>query len=161
MKITTFTVIICIFASFSLVRLLRRVVRDGTALPSALVWIVTWTSLAVFSIFPDLLNGLVAAAGMENRVFFVLMLAVLVLSGLLFNLTSRVDRLHRDIGLTVRELAVANYRIDNLDRKKQGDGPMSESQVRTAASGPRNPAQESLGDDVAPVREDPLDHPAK
>jgi hypothetical protein len=159
MKITAFTVIICIFASFSLVRLLRRVAADRIALRSALIWIITWMSLAVFSIFPDLLNEFVAAAGMENRLFFILTLAVLALFAFMFNLTSRVDRMHRDIGLTVRELAIANYRIDNLSGKKHGDERTSEPQHGPAVLGPRNPAQEPLGNDVTPVREHPFDHP--
>ena len=159
MKITVFTVIICVFAGFSLVRLVSRVAADRMALRSALVWMVTWTSLAVFSIFPDLLNELVATAGMENRLFFVLTVAVLALFALLFNLTSRIDRMHRDIGLAIRELAVATYRIDQLDHMKQGGGQTNESKIGTVASGPRNPAQEPFGNDVAPVREHPLDHP--
>jgi len=121
MKITSFTIIICIFASVGLVTALRRVARDGMALRSSLVWIIAWLSLAVFSIFPDLLNEIVAAAGMENRVYFVLVIAVLALLALTFNLTSRIDRMHRNIGLAIRELAITNYRIDNLEREKERD----------------------------------------
>ena len=159
MKITVFTVIICVFAGFSLVRLLRRVAADRMALRSAFIWIVTWTSLAVFSIFPDLLNELVATAGMENRLFFVLTVAALALFALLFNLTSRIDRMHRDIGLAIRELAVATYRIDQLDRMIQRDQRNNEPRVGTTELGPQNPAQEPLGNDVASVREHPFDHP--
>src|SRR6516162_7726567 len=104
MKITAFTVLICLFAVISLVSLLRRVRRDGLGFRSALIWAVLWLSIAVFSVFPDLLNELMEAAEMENRLFFLLVIAVLVLSALVFNLTSRVDRLSRDVGLTVREL---------------------------------------------------------
>jgi hypothetical protein len=153
MKITAFTVIICLFAILSLVRLLRRTARDGMALRSAIVWLITWLSLAVFSIFPDLLNQIVAAAGMENRLFFLLTLAALVLTALLFNLTSRVDRMHRDLGLAIREIALANYRIDAVKRVESTHANSPEP-----ASGPGNPPQESIGDNVVAIRQNSLDH---
>jgi hypothetical protein len=157
MKITAFTVIICLFAILSLVRLLRRTARDGMALRSAIVWLITWLSLAVFSIFPDLLNRIVAAAGMENRLFFLLTLAVLVLTALLFNLTSRVDRMHRDLGLAIREIALANYRIDAVKRVEE-DNRSTYANSPEPASGPRNPPQESIGDNVIAIRQNSLDH---
>ena len=154
MKITAFTVIICVFASIGLVRVLQRVARDGIALRSALVWIITWLCLAVFSIFPDLLNEIVAAAGMENRLFFVLIIAVMALAALVFNLTSRIDRMHRDIGLAIRELAIANYRIDTLKRPQDRAG----ASASVAPSGPGDPADKPIGDNIAAVGEHPLDH---
>jgi hypothetical protein len=114
MKITAFTVLICLFAVISLVSLLRRLRRDGLGFRSALIWAVLWLSIAVFSVFPDLLNELMEAAGMENRLFFLLVIAVLVLSALVFNLTSRIDRLSRDVGLAVRELAIIAHRVAGL-----------------------------------------------
>jgi hypothetical protein len=154
MKITAFTVIICVFASIGLFRVLQRVARDGMALRSALVWIVTWLCLAVFSIFPDLLNEMVAAAGMENRLFFVLIIAVMALGALVFNLTSRIDRMHRDVGLVLRELAIANYRIDTL----KGERDRVDTAASVAPSGPGDPAHKPIGDDTAAVGEHPLDH---
>jgi hypothetical protein len=156
MKITAFTVIICIFASIGLVRLLQRVARNGMALRSALVWIITWLCLAVFSIFPDLLNEIVAAAGMENRLFFVLIIAVMALAALVFNLTSRIDRMHRDIGLAIRELAIANYRIDILKREQNRAGPSASASF--VSSSPGDPPDKSIGDNIAAVGEHPLDH---
>lgn len=155
MKITPLTIIICMFAVFSLVRLLRRLARDGMALRSSLVWIITWLSLAVFSIFPDLLNEIVAAAGMENRLFFLLTIAVLVLAALLFNLTSRFDRMHRDIGLAIRELAIANFRIDCLER---GEAHTDRTEPGQTQLSPGNAAQEPIGSDAAAMRDHPLDH---
>ena len=119
MKITAFTVLICLFAVISLVSLLQRVRRDVLGFRSALIWAVLWLSIAVFSVFPDLLNELMEAAEMENRLFFLLVIAVLVLSALVFNLTSRVDRLSRDVGLTVRELAIATHRIAGLAAERR------------------------------------------
>jgi hypothetical protein len=150
MKITPLTIIICIFASVGLVRLLQRVARDGIALRSASIWIITWTSLALFSIFPDLLNELVAAAGMENRLFFVLIIAVMALTAIVFNLTSRMDRLNRDIGLVIRELAIANYRVDKMKPDSPGASERS--------SGPLSAPDEAIGNDVISVRQHSLDH---
>jgi hypothetical protein len=156
MKITLFTVIICVFASASLIRLLWRVARDGMALRSALVWIIMWLSLAVFSIFPDLLNHLVTAAGMEDRLSFLLITAVLALTALLFNLTSRVDRMHRDVGLAIREIAVANYRIDSLKREEERAG--ASEPLENVASGPRNATHDPIGNDISPMSQHLLDH---
>jgi hypothetical protein len=150
MKITAFTVLICVFATISLVRLLRNVARDGLGVRSAGIWALIWFSLAVFSIFPDLLNQLIEAAGMENRLFFLLTIAVLVLSALLFNLTSRVDRMNRDIGLAVRELAILNYKLQK--------GGSAESSRAGAPSRPGDPPQETVRNDTGLMRQNPLDH---
>jgi hypothetical protein len=150
MKITAFTVIICIFAIVSLVRLLQHAARDGIALRSALIWITTWTSLAVFSIFPDLLDELVAAAGMENRLLFVLIIAVMALTAIVFHLSSRMDRMNRDIGLVIRELAIANYRVDKLK-----PDPTRETE---RSSDPLGPPDETIRNDVVSVRQHSLDH---
>jgi hypothetical protein len=158
MKVTPLTVIIFLFASVMLVRLVQRVARDGVAVRSALVWGVIWLSLAVFSIFPDLLNDVIEATGMGNRLFFLLTIAVLVLFALVFHLTSRVDRMHRDVGLTIRELAIANYRIESLRRGSATGGERLPASTPTTASGPRNLPQEPVDNDVAPMRQHPLDH---
>jgi len=150
MKLTAFTIIICIFAIVGLVRLLQRVAQDGMALRSASIWIITWSSLAVFSIFPDLLNELVAAAGMEDRLFFVLIIGVMGLTAIVFNLASRMDRMNRDIGLVIRELAIANYRVDKLKPDSFGASQRS--------SDPLSAPDEAIGNDVVSVRPHSFDH---
>jgi hypothetical protein len=155
MKITALTVIICILACIIVVRALRRAVRERRALWSAFCWINAWLFLAVFSIFPDLLKGLATATGLENHLFFVLTIAMLALAAVTFNLNSRIDRLHRDVGLAIREVALANYRIDRLGHEQKGAGA---STLPASVSGPGNPAEEPISDDAVPMRKHPLDH---
>jgi hypothetical protein len=158
MKITAFTVLISIFAIMSLASLLRQFGHNKLGIRSTFIWALMWLSIAVFSIFPDVLDDLMEAAGMGNRLFFVLVAAVLALLALVFNLTSRVDRLARDLGLALRELAIATHRIELLSAAQRKDEQRKTNPIDEKRSSPADPAHNSAGNDTIAVLEHPLDH---
>ena len=106
MKITPFGIIIVCVSILAIFRLLQRLRRDQIGLRSALVWFLLWCGIGLGSVFPDLLTIASQAIQMGNRILFVLLSAVVVLFALLFNMSSRIDRLERNIARLVQELAL-------------------------------------------------------
>jgi hypothetical protein len=59
-------------------------------------------------------------AQMQNRVFFVLIIAVFVLFAVVFDMATNQDKMHRTIAKLVQEIALINQRIETRDEKKEG-----------------------------------------
>ena len=85
---------------------------------SAIVWLLMWFGIGFFSLFPSLLNSIMRLAQMENRMFFILVLAVFLLFALVFNLSSRIDKMQTTLAKLIQEMAIMNYRMDGFNEKK-------------------------------------------
>jgi hypothetical protein len=91
----------------------RSIQKDRLGIRSGLIWIILWSLIGFFSIFPDFLNMAMQVVQMKNRFIFIMFIAILILLALLFNLTNKIDYLQRNLTKLAREIAVANYKIDN------------------------------------------------
>ena len=87
--------------------------REVTGLRSGLTWISLWIGIGFFSLFPGLLNSAMRLAQMENRMFFILLLAVFILFAIVFNLSSRLEKMQKNFAKIVRETSLINYKIEN------------------------------------------------
>ncbi len=117
MKITSITLF---FAVFSLVMILNigfRVKQEKTGIRSALVWFFLWVFIGFFSLFPELLNWAVKFAQMESRIMFVLLVAVFVLFAFMFSVSTRLDRMQRNIEKLVQEIALINFKVETEAKK--------------------------------------------
>lgn len=116
MRITALTLFFSAISCVAIGRTLYNVKRDTVGFRSATAWIVLWAGIGFFSLFPSRLNAVMLIAQMENRTLFMLIVAVFILFALLFNLVSRVDKVHRNIGKLTQEIAILNYKLENLRR---------------------------------------------
>ena len=112
MKITTITILFAVIAILETGRTFYRLKKDLIGLRSALVWILMWLAILVFSLFPHLLDQLMRVAQMQNRMFFLLVIAVFILYALVFNLTSRLDNMRRDLAKAIQALSLLGYQKD-------------------------------------------------
>ncbi|MFP4041083.1 MAG: DUF2304 domain-containing protein, partial [Desulfosudaceae bacterium] len=81
-----------------------------------MIWIAIWGSICVFGIFPDVLNVAMGLVQMQNRMFFILIIAVFILFALVFNQATQLDNMDRNIRRLVREVALLNYKLENKDK---------------------------------------------
>ncbi len=117
MKITTITIIFALVAVAEIVRTVIRVKREAIGIRSALVWLLMWAGIGFFSLFPGLLNAAMHLAQMENRMFFIMVVSLFILFAIIFNLNSRLDKIQRNVSKLVQEIAILNYKVEDLSGK--------------------------------------------
>jgi len=117
MKITSVTLFFAVFSICMIVNIALRVKQERTGIRSALSWFFLWVFIGFFSLFPDLLNWAARIAQMESRIIFVLLLAVFVLFAFMFSVSTRLDRMQRNIETLVQEIALINFRAENRPKE--------------------------------------------
>ncbi len=100
--------------AFGTYRAYRR--RDLVA-PEAALWFAVWVGLIGVSAFPDVLRNVVGPLKIARLLDLVMIVAILMLSTLVFVLNSRVRRLERRTVELVRRLALSADDT-NGDRKQ-------------------------------------------
>jgi hypothetical protein len=118
MKITTVTLLFVLFSIFEICRTVWSVKKETIGIRSAAIWLIMWASIGFFSLFPGLLNAAMRAAQMESRMFFITIISIFVLFALNFGLSSRLEKLQRDIAKAMQEIAMLNYKIDSEKQRK-------------------------------------------
>lgn len=106
------SIAIALFSMIVIVFTLRSVGRDRIGIRSGLIWVGLWLAIAVVALFPELLDAALAASGMQNRVLFALIAAVLVLFATLFAQSTRMQSMERDIARLTRHLALVRFTQD-------------------------------------------------
>ena len=114
MIVTPLTVIILLLSMFEIGRGFHRIMQERIGIRSGLIWALAWAVVGVVAVYPDLLNGLLELAQMENRLAFAILLSVLFLLALVFSLTSRLEHAERAVLRAHQELAITNARLDQL-----------------------------------------------
>jgi hypothetical protein len=99
--------------AFGTYRAYRR--RDLLA-PEAALWFAVWVGLIVVSAFPDQLRNVVGPLKIARLLDLVMIVAILMLSTLVFVLNSRVRRLERRTVELVRRLALS---ADDTNRDRE------------------------------------------
>lgn len=119
MKITSITLFFAVFSLCMIVNIALRVKQERTGIRSALIWFFLWGFIGFFSLFPELLDWATKFAQMESRIIFVLLFAVFVLFAFMFSVTTRLDRMQRNIEKLTQEIALTNFRRDMDNRKEK------------------------------------------
>ncbi len=85
---------------------------------SAIVWLLLWASIGFFSLFPNLLDPLMQLAMMKNRMFFILVVAIVIIYTLIFNLSSQMDKVRRTSARLIQEVSLLKHQLENLKNAK-------------------------------------------
>ncbi|MBI3447145.1 MAG: DUF2304 domain-containing protein [Magnetospirillum sp.] len=121
MLITPLSLVIAAIALAGLYFVTNRIKKDRLGIGSAMIWLALWASMAIFTLFPALLDMVLPITHLNNRVFLGIFGALVLLFAVQFGQTTRMDALLRDQARLVREMALVNYRqrygLDNKDRR--------------------------------------------
>ena len=120
-KITSITILFAVVSTVSVWYTILRIRRDTIGIRSALIWILMWLGIGFFSMFPHLLNPLMRLTQMQNRMFFILIAAVFMLFALVFNLSSKLEKMQRTSSRLIQEMALLRYTIDQSDHPLDAD----------------------------------------
>ncbi|MCP4020439.1 MAG: DUF2304 domain-containing protein [Desulfobacteraceae bacterium] len=121
MKITPISLFIVFAAICMIGYILNRLKNERTGIRAALVWMFLWGCAGFFSLFPGLLNWATRFAHMENRIIFVLLVAVFILFALLFNISTKMEKMQRNIEKLVQEIALTNYKVEQPSKDQKED----------------------------------------
>lgn len=118
MKLTTASICLSLFSLIAIIYTLNSLRRDNLGIRSALVWLVLWTGIGFFSLFPYLLNYIMRIAQMEDRMIFILIMAVFILFALLFKLGTRMDKMQRTSARLVQEISILTHKTESKNDNK-------------------------------------------
>jgi len=116
MKITAITILFSIVSCIAIYRTIKNLKNEKVGYRSGLLWIAIWGGILIFGIFPDYLNIAMKLVKMNNRMIFILIIAVFILYAIVFNQASHIDNMNRNIRKLVREIAILNYQL--LEKNK-------------------------------------------
>jgi len=122
MSLSVISIAILSFSLFETVRMVRRILFQGFSVRSGLLWVGLWLALGTFAVFPDLLNVLVNLSMMQNRLFFGLVVAVIVLFTLVMAQSTRIERLEHKVIRAHQEIAIMNSLLDRGATSAGRDG---------------------------------------
>ncbi len=120
MKLTLFTLLLLVLSVIQIVLMLRNASRGTIGLRSALVIVCIWAAVGVVAVFPDLLNVLSAMAGLENRLFFAILIAIVLILQLTFRMMARMERMQRALDRLTQEAAVISFTQERALRGSSG-----------------------------------------
>jgi hypothetical protein len=106
MRITAIRVLVFVASCLSIWFAVRKLRKDALGIRSTGIWIGLFSAIAIASVFPELFNYLEPLTGMKNRMFLVLLVGILILYAMLFNITSRIEKIERSIRKLVQERAI-------------------------------------------------------
>ncbi len=107
------------FALLAALQSLRLFVMDRTSIRTTVLWTTLWIGIAVFGLYPALLDHIMAAIQMESRTFFIAVVGLAILYRLQFRSTQERDLLERRVGRLTQEVALLRYQLEQSGREPE------------------------------------------
>ena len=106
-------ILIFLFALLAAFQTLRLFARNRSAIRSTVLWTLIWIVIGVLGLFPVLIDMFMVGIQMRNRMFFLFMMAILILFAMLFQQSTRMEDLKRQISRVAQELALLRFDREN------------------------------------------------
>ncbi len=90
----------------------RLFIRDRSSIRATFFWILIWLSIGVFAAFPDLLDFLMRGVMMQNRMFFLFIVAILILYAMFFRQSNQHTMMKRQVSRLAQEIALLRATLD-------------------------------------------------
>lgn len=126
----TANIILFLIGMGATIQTLRLFATNRSSIRSTVVWLGIWMSIAIFGLFPQLLDYLRELTMMGNRMFFLFVVAITVLYAMSFAQTNRYEAMERRLARLTQELALLRYELtDGKDApgKDPSDEPDDDS----------------------------------
>jgi len=118
-KLTIASCLIAFASGGGIYFVFRLLKKDAIHLISGLFWICVFMAIAFFSVFPHFLDTMASLVMMKNRLFFLVVAAVLVLFGMQLAQTIELSRLEKKINKAIQEHAALEFRSTEVDTKME------------------------------------------
>lgn len=107
-------------AIYYIVRIIDKFRRKNRFVFTSAVWLAFWVSITVLSIIPHEFSTVLAdMLGFKNHINTIIFIALAFLIVLSFYLSSKTDKLETQVTNLVRQLALDERRIKELENRKK------------------------------------------
>ncbi len=83
--------------------------KDDISTRIMFLWILLWSGIGVFALFPSMLDAIMKLVNMGDRLFFLTTWAILILFVIVFYVTSNISKSNRKISKLTQEIALLKY----------------------------------------------------
>lgn len=112
------------------IQTLRLFATNRSSIRSTVLWLGIWLSIAIFGLFPQLLDYLRELTMMGNRMFFLFVVAITVLYAMFFAQSNRYEAMERRLARLTQELAILRYELTGQDTDDDVDSESSSAEDR-------------------------------
>lgn len=96
--------------------------NERTTMKNAIFWTLLWIIIIIGIFVPKSLDFAMKILKMENRLFFISLMGLLVLLIIVFNLSTSQKKTERTVSKLIQEIAILDYKLDkNINLKEQND----------------------------------------
>lgn len=96
--------------------------NERTTIKNTLFWTLLWIIIGIGILIPKSLDFAMKILKMENRLFFISLIGLLVLLIVVYNLSISQKKSERTISKLIQEIAILSYKLDqNINPKEQDD----------------------------------------
>jgi len=127
MKITTFTVFLFAVSMLGAWRTLNKFQKELIGIRATMMWTGMWLIIGIGAIFPSIMGYFSKLAMMQNRMFFIMLVALLALFAMVFSLHSEKDALNRKLARLVQQVAMLEYKIKKGDNAEDSSSETNDS----------------------------------
>lgn len=113
MRVINILIFLC--ATLAAVQTLLLFARNRSSIRSTVLWTLIWIAIAVLGLFPVLIDMFMVGIQMRNRMFFLFIVAILILFAMLFQQSTRVEDLKRQISRVAQEIALLRFDQENRE----------------------------------------------
>lgn len=120
--IKTVFVIVFIIGLLAIFRIWYFFKNERTTIKNAIFWTVLWIIVGIGILVPNSINLVMKIFMMENRLFFISIVGILIILVIVYDLSLSQKRTERIVAKLVQEMAILNYKLDkNINPKEQDD----------------------------------------
>ena len=112
MEFTAYQIVTPLVSIVALLYAWNLVIRQKKTLWEALLWTVFWGAIAYIALFPDALDYLTAATGIQKRENAVIVTFLGILSFIMFYIIIRIEEMEQRQTRVIRKLA-----LKDIDKK--------------------------------------------
>lgn len=105
-------VLIALFAVLAIIKTVDLFRKDKLTTRLLLVWVILWSSIGFFALFPILLDQLMRLVNMGDRLFFLTTTSILILYILIFHITASLSQTNRKITKLAQEITIINHKLE-------------------------------------------------
>lgn len=114
--------LIFILSAFAVFQTARLFIQERTSFRTALFWSLVWLAIGIFGLFPALLDYIMVPTMMKQRLFFVVVIAILILYALSFRQGSENAEVKRKLGRLAQEISLLRYELQDSVKSKDKEG---------------------------------------
>ncbi len=116
-----FQILFTILTIISIAIMVLRYKSRKTTLITLILWVLVWLALLVFAFMPQLSDRIAHHFGIGQGVNLLFAIAIIGCFYLIFHLYDKVDKQEQNINRLVKELAIKNEIITNLEEIEDED----------------------------------------